>query len=177
METNLKDNCVYIEVNDIFEDLNEEIKRLKNEFNFANISLNILLKYKTFLKNIFLKYDQNIDSEDKQKLKQLDEELNSVVIRVDEIMKQNDCIKTEEPIIFEIKDNNKETNQKLINGLTDMSTENMQLINEMIVKSEPIFEINCMTTNYSTDVCLISKIIQKSVTQEFPQYSRIRQQS
>ena len=44
--------------------------------------------------------------EDKQEFYFLNEEMNSVIISVNEIKKQKDCIKTEELNIFEINDNN-----------------------------------------------------------------------
>ena len=48
-----RENDVFIEVNDIFDELNDENKRSVNELNFANISLNVLLKCKnTFEKNL-----------------------------------------------------------------------------------------------------------------------------
>ena len=154
METHFKQNSNYIEVNEVFVDFNEETKRLENEINFANISLNVLLKCKTLSERIYKKYDKNIDSEDKQMLKQLDEEFNSMALSVDEFMKQNDCIKNEEQNIFEIKDNDiiRESNEEPINESTVMSTEDMDIISEMDVKSEPIFEIKDMTNSQSTDV-------------------------
>ena len=141
------------EVNHIFNNLNEENKRLINELNFANISLNVLIKCKKLSKRIYEKYDKNIDFEDKLKLKQLDEEFNSMALSVDEFMKQNDCIKTEEQNIFEIKDKdiNRDTNET-INESTVMSTENMDIISGLDVKSEPIFEIKKIANSLSTDV-------------------------
>ena len=154
METHFTQNNDYIEVNDVFEEFNEENKRLVNELNFANISLNVLIKCKKLSKRIYEKYYKNIDSEDKQKLKQLDEEFNSINLSVDEFMKQNVCIKTEEQNIFEIKekDINRETNEESIIVSTVMSTEDMDIISEMDVKSETIFEIKDMTNSDSTDV-------------------------
>ena len=91
--------------------------------------------------------EKNINTEDKQISKELDEELNSVILRVNDIMKQNDCIKTEEPIIFEIKDKeiNRESNEESINESTVMTTENMDVISELEIKSEQIFEVKDVT--------------------------------
>ena len=86
------------------------------------------LNVKTLLKRIYEKYDRNIDSEDKEEFNCLNEELNSVIIRVDEIVKTIDCIKTENPNIFEIRDNNNETNKLS----KDMSNENMDSNNEIV---------------------------------------------
>ena len=145
MGSNISEKDFCIEVNDIFDELMDKNTKLLKELNFANIPLNVLLKYKTLLKRIYEKYDQIIDSEDKEEFNCLNEELNSVIIRVDKSIEQNVCIKTEELNIFEIRDNNNKSNEETV-----MSTENIDIINEMVVKQS--FEINSKTKRQSNDV-------------------------
>ena len=79
MKSKFKTSGVYIKVNDIFDELSEENKRLNKELMFANNCLNVLNKFKLFLNKICLIFESNLKSEDKQELNQLEEEFNSII--------------------------------------------------------------------------------------------------
>src|ERR1700712_816455 len=103
---------VFIKVNDIFDELSEENKRLNEELMFANNCLNVLNKFKSLLNKICVKFETIIDSEDKQELNQLEDEFNSF-------------IKSKEQI--------NETNVKEINGNIE---ENCNQLNEDLSKNK-----------------------------------------
>src|SRR5260370_31462165 len=76
LKTNAKE--FYIELNDIFDELREENKRLNNELLFANKCLNVLNKFKIHLNNIYQKFDSIIDSKHKQELNELEIEFKNI---------------------------------------------------------------------------------------------------
>src|SRR5260370_24384833 len=76
LKTNAKE--FYIELNDIFDELREENKRLKNELLFANKCLNVLNKFKIHLNKIYEKFDSIIDSKHKQELNELEIEFKTI---------------------------------------------------------------------------------------------------
>ena len=78
MKPNIRQNYIHIKVNDIFDELSDENKRLNNELMFANNCINVLNKFKLFLNEISVKYETIIDSEDKQNFNRLNEEFNSL---------------------------------------------------------------------------------------------------
>ena len=88
MKSNVKQKQFYIRINDIFDDLSEENKRLNNELMFANNCLNILNKFKIILKRFYENYETFIKLEDKQHLIELEDEFNSIIEEQNEINEQ-----------------------------------------------------------------------------------------
>ena len=70
-----------VRVNDIFEELSEENKRLLNYMTFANECILKLIDLKTFIELIFNKIKDNLEECDSQKYKQLNDETNEVLLR------------------------------------------------------------------------------------------------
>ena len=54
----------YIEVNDIFDDLKQENKRLLKQLLFAEKCLKCLTEFKSFLDLIFNKFNNNLENND-----------------------------------------------------------------------------------------------------------------
>ena len=67
-----------IRVNDIFDELSEENKRLNEELMFANNCLKVLNEFKSLLNKFYLKFHTIIDSEDKQEFSRLQEMFTSL---------------------------------------------------------------------------------------------------
>ena len=86
-----KVNSINIKVNDIFDELLAENKRLLNELLFSQKCLNVLNKIKIHLNLIHNKYENIIDSEDKQLFNELTEEYKQTIETNEEIV-----IKSEE---------------------------------------------------------------------------------
>ena len=76
-------------INDIFEELSEENKRLLNELMFANKCLNVLIRFKTFIDFIFNKIETNLDSNNCQKFKELRKEVEDIFEEKEKITNQN----------------------------------------------------------------------------------------
>ena len=102
MNTKLSNNSLDIKVNDIFDELLAENKRLLNELLFSQKCLNVLNKIKIHLNLIHNKYENIIDSEDKQLLNELTEEYKQTIETNEEIV-----IKSEEKI-YELSEESKE---------------------------------------------------------------------
>src|SRR5882757_10543379 len=75
MDSMVSEKSVMISINDIFDELMVENKRLLNELLFANKCLNEL---KTHLMKIHSKYETLIDCEDKQHLNSLSQMLDQL---------------------------------------------------------------------------------------------------
>ena len=75
-------------INDLFEELSEENKRLLNELMFANKCLNILIRFKTFIDLNCDKLKTNLDSNECQKFEELSED-------IEEVMKQRTQIRNQ----------------------------------------------------------------------------------
>ena len=60
----------YINVNDIFDDLKEENRRLLNELLFADKCLKCLTKFKSFVDLVINKINNNLDDKDISKYRE-----------------------------------------------------------------------------------------------------------
>ena len=110
MITLSKQNLVYIRVNDIFDDLSEENKRLNNELMFANNCLKVLTEFKSLFNKICLKFEKSIDFEYKQELNRLENEFNSVINSREVFIKTDD---ENRDIVREIDENTNELKEEL----------------------------------------------------------------
>ena len=79
MKTKIKQKEFDIRVNDIFDELSEENKRLKNELMFANNCLKVLIKFKTFIDFISDNLKTDLDSNVSQKFEELRKEVKEVL--------------------------------------------------------------------------------------------------
>ena len=102
-----KVNSINIKVNDIFDELLAENKRLLNELLFSQKCLNVLNKIKIHLNLIHNKYENIIDSEDKQLLNELTEEYKQTIETNEEIV-----VKSEEKISELSEDLNNKSNEE-----------------------------------------------------------------
>ena len=78
MKLKYKTKTCFLKVNDVFDELREENKRLNEELMFANNCLKVLDEFKRLLFRICGKFETIIGSEDKQELNRLEEEFNSI---------------------------------------------------------------------------------------------------
>ena len=122
MKSKFKTSGVYIKVNDIFDELSEENKRLNNELLFANNCLNVLNKFKVLLKKFYERYETYIKLEDKQQLIELEEDFISINKSKDQI--ERTVIETEDLIENNVKEftesideNNELYDEKTTNGI------------------------------------------------------------
>ena len=151
MESN---NKVVVKLNDIFDELREENKRLHN-------CLKVLNKFRELLNKISVKYETIIDSEDKQHFNRLEDEYNCVV-RVEEQMEvtinvnvTQECEENEVSVKCEtISDS--EDRQELNTGVNDENQNNGHNFDdyssdwkytEREESSTDINDHNSMTTN------------------------------
>ena len=74
----------FLVIEDIFDELREENKRLSNELIFVNKCLNIFIEFKTFVNSVFNTFKDNFSSIDSQKYEELDENLNGVVTELND---------------------------------------------------------------------------------------------
>src|SRR5882757_9962154 len=92
------ENISDIRVNDIFDDLIEENKRLLNQLLFANNCLN---KIKIHLNLIYDKYEKYIDFEYKTQFQEINEEFKQLLETnetIEEKSDENQCLKSDENI-------------------------------------------------------------------------------
>jgi len=68
-----------IQINDIFDDINQENNRLKNELLFANKCINILYKFKYYLNRICDNFGNNLDQKLAQELNKLEEDYKELI--------------------------------------------------------------------------------------------------
>ena len=86
--------CNYIRVNDIFDELFDENKRIFSELLLANKCIEVLNKLKCHLNSIHSKYELIISCEDKQEFLQLQEEYDIAINSKHDI--QSNCEKGDE---------------------------------------------------------------------------------
>ena len=110
MVSKRREKVFYIRVNDIFDELSEEKKRLNEELMFANNCLKVLNEFKSLLNKICVKFEKTIDFEDKQELNRLENEFNSVIKSREETIKTDD---ENRDIVREIDENSNELNEDL----------------------------------------------------------------
>ena len=84
-----------IKVNDVFEELSEENKRLLNELMFANKCLNILITYKTFIDFISDKFKNNLDLNECQKFEKLNKDIDEVLKERNQLIRRKQITRNE----------------------------------------------------------------------------------
>ena len=110
-------SSIVIKINDIFEEMNEENRRLLNDLIFANECLLKLIKFKTFVELIFDKIRYNLEEFDSKKYQNLNEEVNEVLRRKVDV--KNSKANHYKPI--ENLVNNYENDIKLTENYNDLS--------------------------------------------------------
>ena len=160
MKSNIKQKQFYIEVNDIFDELSEENKRLNNVLMFANNCLNVLNKFKLFLNKICLIFESNLKSEDKQELNQLENEFNSIIDSKENLKENNVLIENN------ISENNRNIDKNCKNFDYELSDNESSTSSNQSTTSDQSYQNNDTKVKSKSSERLNTRKIRKCLPKE-----------